>query len=60
VNLWLRLIGLIVASFFRPRLDPAREVSRLSFRIWPHDLDLSLHMNTGATGPSWISGAPTS
>ena len=47
MNLWLRLIALIVASAFRPRLDPAREVSRLSFRVWPHDLDISLHMNNG-------------
>ena len=47
MNLWLRLISLIVASFFRPRLDPAREVSRLSFRVWPHDLDVSMHMNNG-------------
>jgi acyl-CoA thioesterase FadM len=47
VNLWLRLLHLIVASFLRPRLDPARDVSRLSFRVWPHDLDTSLHMNNG-------------
>ena len=47
MNLWLRLIALIVASPFRPRLDPAREVSRLSFRVWPHDLDVSMHMNNG-------------
>jgi acyl-CoA thioesterase FadM len=47
VNLWLRLLSLIVASFWRPRLDPARDVSRLSFRVWPHDLDTSLHMNNG-------------
>ena len=47
MNLWLRLFHLILASFFRPRLDPARDVSRLSFRVWPHDLDTSLHMNNG-------------
>ena len=47
MNLWLRLVALIVASAFRPRLDPAREVSRLGFRVWPHDLDTSLHMNNG-------------
>jgi acyl-CoA thioesterase FadM len=47
VNLWLRLLHLVVASFFRPRLDPAREVSHLAFRVWPHDLDTSLHMNNG-------------
>jgi acyl-CoA thioesterase FadM len=47
VNLWLRLLHLIVASFFRARLDPSRDVSRLDFRVWPHDLDTSLHMNNG-------------
>ncbi|MBB3019229.1 acyl-CoA thioesterase FadM [Microvirga lupini] len=47
MNLWLRLLHLIVASFVRPRLDPLRDVSRLTFRVWPHDLDTSLHMNNG-------------
>jgi acyl-CoA thioesterase FadM len=47
MNLWLRVLYLIVASFFRPRLDPVRDVSRLRFRVWPHDLDTSLHMNNG-------------
>ncbi|MBB4041848.1 acyl-CoA thioesterase FadM [Microvirga flocculans] len=47
MNLWLRVLHLIVASFFRPRLDPVRDVSRLNFRVWPHDLDTSMHMNNG-------------
>jgi len=47
MNLILRLLHLIVASIFRPKLDPVRDVSRLSFRVWPHDLDTSLHMNNG-------------
>ena len=47
MNLWLRLLHLILAGFVRPRLDPARDVSRLAFRVWPHDLDTSLHMNNG-------------
>ncbi len=47
MNLWLRLLHLIVASLFRARLDPSRDVSRLAFRVWPHDLDTSLHMNNG-------------
>ncbi|HZB62818.1 MAG TPA: thioesterase family protein [Microvirga sp.] len=47
MNLWLRLLHLILASFVRRRLDPARDVSRLAFRVWPHDLDTSLHMNNG-------------
>lgn len=26
---------------------PHQDVSRLNFRVWPHDLDVSLHMNNG-------------
>ncbi|HEU6442545.1 MAG TPA: thioesterase family protein [Microvirga sp.] len=47
MNLWLRVLHLIVTSFFRPKINPLRDVSRLSFRVWPHDLDTSLHMNNG-------------
>jgi Thioesterase-like superfamily len=47
MNLWLRLLRLLVASFFRARLDPTRDASQLAFRVWPHDLDLSFHMNNG-------------
>jgi acyl-CoA thioesterase FadM len=47
MNLWLRVLHLILTSFFRPKLDPVRDVSRLTFRVWPHDLDTSLHMNNG-------------
>jgi acyl-CoA thioesterase FadM len=47
MNLWLRLLHLITASIFRPKLDPVRDVSRLTFRVWPHDLDTSLHLNNG-------------
>ena len=47
MNLWLRLVHLIVASAFRPRLNPVSDMSRLRFRVWPHDLDTSLHMNNG-------------
>jgi acyl-CoA thioesterase FadM len=46
MNLWLRLLHLVVTSMFRPRLRPT-DVSRLAFRVWPHDLDTSLHMNNG-------------
>ena len=47
MNLWLRILHLILASFLRPKLEPVRDVSRLAFRVWPHDLDTSLHMNNG-------------
>jgi acyl-CoA thioesterase FadM len=47
MNLWLRVLWLFISTLFRPRLDPVSDVSRLSFRVWPHDLDTSLHMNNG-------------
>lgn len=47
MNLWLRLLHLILASLFRVKLDLVKDVSRLMFRVWPHDLDTSLHMNNG-------------
>jgi acyl-CoA thioesterase FadM len=47
MNLWLRLLHLILSSYWRPRINPVGEVSRLRFRVWPHDLDLSMHLNNG-------------
>ncbi len=45
MNLWLRLIAYLLTARFRPTLDLPHGVSRLTFRVWPHDLDVSLHMN---------------
>ncbi|WP_366914556.1 hypothetical protein [Enterovirga sp.] len=39
MNLWLRLLALICLAPLRPRLRPPGAVSRLRFRVWPHDLD---------------------
>ena len=47
MNLWLRLIWLFLTARFRPRLVMPGATSLLRFRVWPHDLDLSLHMNNG-------------
>jgi len=47
MNLWFRLVWLLVSSRFGPRLEPLADPSRLGFRVWPHDLDTSLHMNNG-------------
>ncbi len=47
MNLWLRLLSLLATFNFRPKLNLPFDVSRLSFRVWPHDLDTSLHMNNG-------------
>jgi acyl-CoA thioesterase FadM len=47
MNLWLRLIWLTVTARFRGALDAPLGLSRVPFRVWPHDLDTSLHMNNG-------------
>lgn len=45
MSLWLRLLVCLLTAPFRPRLADPHDASRLSFRVWPHDLDPSLHMN---------------
>lgn len=47
MNLWFRLLWLLLTSPFRPRLSPPLDVSRLSLRVLPNDLDVNLHMNNG-------------
>jgi acyl-CoA thioesterase FadM len=47
MNLWLRLLWLLATAWRRPPLALPFGVSRLGFRVWPHDLDTSLHMNNG-------------
>jgi len=47
MNLWLRLLLYALAYPFRSPLPAADGVSRLTFRVSPLDLDISLHMNNG-------------
>ena len=47
MNLWLRLAWLMMTVTGRQRLPVPFGVSRLNFRVWPNDLDTSLHMNNG-------------
>ncbi len=47
MNLWLRLLWLLATARFRGPLAPPFAVSELPFRVMPHDLDTSLHMNNG-------------
>lgn len=47
MNLWFRLFWYALTSRWRPRLAAEGDVSQLEFRVWPTDLDLSLHMNNG-------------
>ncbi len=46
MNLYFRLILIIVCSFFKPRVDFADKIS-LNLRILPNDLDINRHLNNG-------------
>ncbi len=47
MNLWLRLLWLLLTRRRRAALALPHGVSVLRFRVWPQDLDTSLHMNNG-------------
>lgn len=47
MNLYLRLLWLLITARFRGALQPPFGVSSLTFRVWPHDIDANLHMNNG-------------
>ena len=47
MNFWFRLFWLLLTARKRGHLDVPRQASALAFRVWPHDLDLSVHMNNG-------------
>ncbi|GAA0594778.1 thioesterase family protein [Caenispirillum bisanense] len=44
MNLWLRLLRIIIGALTGRRLGMF-DTSDLAFRVWPHDLDLNVHMN---------------
>jgi acyl-CoA thioesterase FadM len=46
MNLYLRLLKVLILIWFSPRKGIMDE-SRLSFRVWPHDCDLNMHLNNG-------------
>lgn len=47
MNLWFRLIAYVLTMWRRKPLKAPFETSTLYFRVWPSDLDTSLHMNNG-------------
>lgn len=47
MNLWIGLLLLIIRARVRGALNPPQDVSKVWFRVWPHDLDPSIHMNNG-------------
>ncbi|MCP1726381.1 acyl-CoA thioesterase FadM [Natronospira proteinivora] len=46
MNLWFRMIRVILRAVLGKNLSPL-ETSRVHFRVWPHDLDINMHMNNG-------------
>lgn len=47
MNLWFRLLHLLLCSLSRPKLEAPFGVSRLQLRVLPNDLDSNLHMTNG-------------
>lgn len=47
MNLWLRLMTTLLAAWRGEPIALPGGSSRLTFRVWPHDLDPSMHMNNG-------------
>jgi acyl-CoA thioesterase FadM len=47
MNLWFRVIYFFIAGLLRAKNLKHDDVSRLKFRVWPHDLDTNLHLNNG-------------
>ncbi len=43
---FFRLIGCLMGSLFRPRIGPL-DSATLRMRVWPNDLDLNVHVNSG-------------
>ena len=47
MNLYFRLIAVIIASYFKPLLSDVLKGCRLGFHVLPNDLDTNMHMNNG-------------
>ncbi|NOZ11625.1 MAG: acyl-CoA thioesterase [Gammaproteobacteria bacterium] len=47
MNLVFRMLGILMASFFKPRLPAERLKNDLSMRVLPNDIDINMHMNNG-------------
>lgn len=45
MNLIFRMLALLIASYFKPRLPVENPKNSLVLRVLPNDIDLNLHMN---------------
>ena len=46
MNLIFRLLRVLIWGLVGPKIDPLGR-SVVSFRVWPNDLDINIHMNNG-------------
>lgn len=47
MNLYFRLIWVLIHARFRPRITSESYNNEIHTRVYPNDLDLNLHMNNG-------------
>lgn len=47
MNLWLRLLRVVLMALLSRRPLGSMDTSVVGFRVWPTDLDTNLHMNNG-------------
>ncbi|QUY46766.1 thioesterase family protein [Serratia plymuthica] len=47
MNLYLRLIWVLLSSYWKPRMSMDALTNQLATRVWLNDIDLNLHMNNG-------------
>lgn len=47
MNLYFRLIWLLLRLPFMKKTDNPLSIATLYFRVWPFDLDMNLHVNNG-------------
>lgn len=47
MNLYLRLIWILLSSLWKPRMSMDALTNQLATRVWLNDIDINLHMNNG-------------
>lgn len=47
MNLWLRVLWLLITAPFKAQIDAPFGVSKLRFWVLPNDVDTNLHLNNG-------------
>ena len=47
MNLIFRMIVVLIATYFKPRLPIEKPINSLKLRVLPNDLDINMHMNNG-------------